>query len=318
MNYRELGKSGVSVSVLALGGHEYHPDGRLKGFTDHPGDALKPGYVNAGFGSAERRALVTYAVAQGITYFDATIDPEVAALGECLAAAAPMRPVLVQCRPQGMCYQYDPGNRALADLSRLRPEVERLAKLGGRRRIDVLNFGFEAAALTADPTYLERLAATIGSLKAAGLIRFAACDSLQSGESHYLRVMQAGCFDLVWLNFGPLCPFPAERLFPLARRLGMGVVVREAFQKGNLFRVAEAGGFSEGRKVLADAAIRWILNHRDVSCLVTGVRNVGELEGNLIASGLPPTSQDQDLLERLGRTPAFVQALAEQKSMFLK
>ena len=312
MDRRDLGRTGLRVSVLALGGHEYHPDGRLKGISDDLAAAVQPGFTMPGFGGPARQALVDRALEAGITYFDATIDPEVEALGRTLAAARAPSDVLVQCRPQGMCYRYDPGNGALADLARLRPEVRRLAALLGRPRIDVLNFGFEAEALAADADYLKRLGDVVAALKGEGLIGLAACDSLHSGEAHYLRMMQAGCFDLVWLNFGPLCPFPAEQVLPAAQELGMGVATREAFAKGALFRTAPA----LARPALARAAIRWILGHEQVSSLAVGVRDGGELAANLAAAGGPLDAADGEVLDRLRREPAFRAELEAQREAF--
>lgn len=298
MQYRPLGKIGVSVSFLGLGGHEYHADGRLRGFSDDLDAAVRPGYTNPDFASPDRRRLVAHAVAMGVNYFDATIDPEVAALRTCLPPAALDR-ALIQCRPQAMCYRYDAGNRGLADLSRLRAEVERLLRLLGRDRIDVLNFGIESDAESADGAYFEKIATNIRALKEAGSIRFAACDTLSSGTNQYLRMMRAGCFDVVWLNFGPMSPSPAKEIFPLARELGMGVVAREAFQKGNLFRAAEALPNAPSRPRLAAAAIRWVLSHPEVSALVVGVRNVEEFDQNLAAAGSAFNEEDREILRQV-------------------
>jgi aryl-alcohol dehydrogenase-like predicted oxidoreductase len=304
---RPLGRSGLHLSCLALGGHEYHGDGRLKGIGDDLQASIRPGFTMAGFGGPGRQALVARALELGITYFDATIDPEVEALGRNLGGAD----VLTQCRPQGMCYRYDPGNPALADLPRLRGEVQRLRALLGRPRVDVLNFGIEAEAL-GDPGYLGRVADAIAALKAEGLIRFAACDSLHSGEDVYLRLMRAGCFDVVWLNFGPLCPFPEEQLLPAARELGLGVAAREAFAKGTLFRTAPG----RDRVRLAQAAIRWVLAHADVSSLAVGVRNGAELDAAAAAAAAPLAGADQALLDELARSPDFAAERERQRAAF--
>jgi aryl-alcohol dehydrogenase-like predicted oxidoreductase len=316
VEFRELGKTGIRVSALGLGGHEFHPDGRLKGFSDDSKAAVLPGYVNKDFGGPVRQALVQRAIEAGVNYFDATQDPEVTALGECLACSAGKKTVLMQCRPQGMCYHYDAGNRALADPTRLEAEVRRLIALAGRAKIDVLNFGIEASALAEDSEYTEKIAENIQKLKDKGLIRLAACDSLRSGENVYLQLMESECFDVVWLNFGPLCPFPSHRIFPLAEELGMGIVVREAFNKGNLFRAALADGTIENPAELAGAAMRWILSHIEISTLVVGVKNAAEFELNFAAVSHELTEQDVALLDRVRGGPAFGAALAEQEKAF--
>ena len=157
-----------------MGGHEFHPDGAVKGLANGRDATARPDYVDPGFATPERRALVQRAIDAGINYFDVTIDPEVAALRVCLPPQNSSPSLLVQCRPQGMCYRYEMGNRGLGDLSRLRPEVERLLGLCGRQSIDVLNFGLESPALEDHDRFLDRIADNIRVLKENGLIRFAA------------------------------------------------------------------------------------------------------------------------------------------------
>jgi len=324
MQFRPLGKTGISVSEIALGGHEFQPDGSVKGFAAGRDATGKPDFVDPGFATQDRRALVQGALLAGINYFDATIDPEVAALGKLIPAAPHL---LVQCRPQGMCYKYERGNRGLVDIARLRPEVERLLKLLNRPRIDVLNFALESPALEEDPNFLDTLGKNIRTLKDAGLIRFAACDTIDSGERYYERMMHTGHFDLIWIHFGPLWPFPADKLFPLAAKLGLGVVTREAFAKGHLFKVAEqsglipaplasAGGSPLARPHVASAAIRWVLKHKEVSTAVLGMRTAPELQTNLTAASAPFTNEDSALLEKLQSHPAFAAALTENEKRF--
>jgi len=50
MIYKELGNSGVKISALSMGGHEYLPDGRSRGFNEKFELAVKPGYLFEGFG----------------------------------------------------------------------------------------------------------------------------------------------------------------------------------------------------------------------------------------------------------------------------
>ncbi len=318
MQFRTLGKTGVRVSAISLGGHEFFPNGAVKGFAQGGDATRRPDYIDPGFATPERRALVNKAIEVGINYFDATIDPEVAALNATLPPPQSSPTLMVQCRPQGMCYHYEKGNRGLTDLSRLRPEVERLIALSGRPKLDVLNFGIESPALEDDPKFLDHVARNIAALKSAGLIRFAACDTVNSGESYYTRMMRCGCFDVMWINFGPLWPFPAEKLFPLARELGVAIVTREAFVKGHLFRVAESAALAIDRPTLAGVAIRWILNHPEISTMVLGVRTAKEFESNLEASEAPLSATDTQILAQLRAHPAFAAAHAENERRFRK
>lgn len=48
MKYTQLGNTGVDISVLGLGGHEYLPDGRSRGFNEDLRLATTPGYILKG------------------------------------------------------------------------------------------------------------------------------------------------------------------------------------------------------------------------------------------------------------------------------
>ena len=315
MQHRSLGKTGKTVSVLGLGGHEFYPDGRMKGLSDNLAEAARPGYRRDDFGGPDRQALVAAADASGATLFDVTIDPEVEALGRCLRASPGER--LVQMRPQGMCYSYEPGNAGLADAARLEAEVDRLRALSGLDRIGILNIGFEWPALQA-PDYLKRLADALAGLKASGRIALAGCDGLWCGKALYLRMIEAGCFDVVWINLNPLCPAPLDRVIPAARSAGMGVIVREAFAKGRLPALArETLGPASVGDVCA-GSLRWIVT-RDVDSLVIGVRNAAEWQANLaVAEGAGGPSASDAALERLLATDAARAAAAEMAARFEK
>lgn len=304
------------MSCLALGGHEYLPDGQLKGFGDDLERAVLPGYQRTDFGGSERRAIVARALQRGVTFFDATIDPEVSALGSALAECKTDRRVLVQVRPQGMCYRYDPGNATLLIPGRLRSEVERLKDLLRRDRVDVLNVGLEREALSLHPDYFDRLADILHELRSSGLVRFVACDTLFSGERQYLAMIDSTCFDVAWLSFGPLSPTPADEVLPRAAAAGLAVVAREAFSKGTLFQVAADVGVQLDSAALAAAADRWVLNHREVSALAVGVRTVDELEENLDAVQTALRDEDVELLDEVLATPRAQTLLAYHAQKF--
>lgn len=134
MRRRAFGSAGFDVSVLGLGGHEFLPDGRSRGFNEDFTLATTAGHVWPGFGASLRLAVVRAAHAAGITFFDATIDAEKEALGRNLAEAPPPGPVTVQTRPEGMCYRNNPAdewNWRLTDLTLLRAEVRRCSGCSG-------------------------------------------------------------------------------------------------------------------------------------------------------------------------------------------
>ena len=230
MIYQTLGKTGVSVSRIALGGHEYLPNGKSRGFNENRDLAATPGYIFDGFVNANRKALLDAAFDNGINLFDVTMDSEKDALGRMLDGVSLPYEIFIQTRPEGMLYDYDPNNVKMARYDTLRAEVIRLLGLLRRERVDLLNLAPLQCAFRHDPEYMDKLADNVRRLKAEGLIRFACADTF-SGEETYLRMIASGAFDVVYINFNIGDDRALEKVFPAARAANMGVIGREAYMR---------------------------------------------------------------------------------------
>lgn len=299
---KALGSTGLVLSAFALGGHEYLPDGRSRGFNEDMRQAVSPGYIGDGYGGGKRRQVLAAAYELGINVFDVTIDSEKEALGRNLRELPPPYEVFVQTRPEGMCYSYDRLNRKMLDLALLRAEVQRGLRLLRRDALDLLNVGLLAWSIDHDPDYLAILAHNIDTLKREGLIRFAVADSF-SGERLYLAMLGSGAFDAVNLdlNFGDACGL--QRVVPAARSGGQGVMAREVFFKGQLFSIGAACGIDD-RGLLARVALKWLASHRP-DCVIVGVDDAAQLRANAQAFGQPLDAAEQAVLERLRGSDAF-------------
>jgi aryl-alcohol dehydrogenase-like predicted oxidoreductase len=300
---RPFGSTGVELSQVALGGHEYLPDGRSRGFNEDLRLAVTPGWIGEGYGGVRRRGVLAAAFDAGINFFDVTIDSEKEALGRNLRERPPPFAIHVQTRPEGMCYAYDPFNRKMTDYALLEAEVQRSLRLLQRERIDFYNIGILHSALEHDPEFLSRMKRNLDRLKREGLIRFAVADSF-SGERTYLEQIRSGAFDAinVDLNFGDRGPL--ERVLPAARRHGLGVIAREAFFKGALFDIGHGAGIDD-RRSLARMAMKWVLG-QDIDTLIVGVDQAGELCEDVAVLGSPGMDAgDRALLGRIERSAAF-------------
>lgn len=303
MEKRPLGPKGPQLSVVALGGHEYLPDGRSRGFNEDRALATSPGHISPGYGGAARVALLRAAYELGINVFDVTMDSEKDALRRNLQEAPPPYEIHVQTRPEGMCYGYDANNQKLLDMQLLRAEVQRTLRMLGREVIDLFNIGLLDDSVRHDPDYMARLSANVMQLKQEGLIRFAVADS-HSGERLYLQMLQAGVFDAVNLdlNFGD--PSGLERVVPTARAAGMHVIAREAMLKGALFRIGSTIGL-EDRGMLACVAMKWLGAQRP-DIIIVGAENTAQLKQNVRALADPEMSaHEQAAFDMLCRCEAF-------------
>lgn len=311
MEYAKVGRTDIRISRLVLGGHEYLPDGRSRGFNERFEDAITPGKIFPGFGGEKRRAVLRAAYDLGINAFDVTMDTEKEALGRCLAELPPPYEVYVQTRPEGMVYGYDPGNRKMADRGLLRAEVVRILGLLRRDRIDLLNLGILRDAIAADPEFLARLADNVSSLKGEGLIR-AACADTFSGEATYLAQIATGAFDVLNVNFNLADDRARDAVLPAARRAQMTVIAREVYVKGEWFRLAREAGMGPP-ETLARAALKWVLAHRDVGAVIVGAGMPAELASAAASLADPiPSAEEEDLRARLVATEGF-RALAAAK-----
>ncbi len=104
MIYRTAPRIGVNISLFSMGGHEYLPDGRSRGFNEDWKKALTPGNILPGFGGEKRRRVMAMAYEAGINFYDATQDSEKDALGRLLREMPPPFEVFVQTRPEDMMY----------------------------------------------------------------------------------------------------------------------------------------------------------------------------------------------------------------------
>ena len=316
MIYRDIGGSDIQVSIIGLGGHEYLPNGRSRGFNE-PVPATEPGFIQEGYGLSERKRLIELCYERGINFYDATMDSEKDALGRNLQELPPPHPVYVQTRPEGLVYDRDPFNQKMTHYDTIRAEVQRGLGLLRRPRLDFLNIAFMRDALDHDPDYLKKIGHNISRLKEEGLIRFASLDTF-SGQDTYLRGIEAGCFDTMFINHNVADDGALTEVFPSAREQGMTVIIRECFIKGELFRMGDEVGLAD-RAALAKVALKWCLTRAGVSVAVVGSRDVAQMAGNLeVLEDLLVRDEDRVTIERLKTSPLFRTTALGKRAQWLE
>jgi predicted aldo/keto reductase-like oxidoreductase len=298
MIYRKMGDTGIEVSIFAMGGHEYLSDGRSRGFNEDFERATQAGHIFEGFGQERRLKILSIAFENGINFFDVTQDSEKEALGRNLKEISPPYEIYIQTRPEGMVYTYDEFNRKMGNFDLLKAEVQRGLGLLRKECLDFLNIAFMRSALDHDPEYLDKISSNIQKLKKEGLIRFACADTF-SGEYTYLKQIDAGCFDAVYINFNFADYGATRKVFPAAKERGLPVISREAFMKGELFKMGDEVGLTDRRK-LAEIGIKWNLSHEAVTTVVVGTSNPDHLKKNLeVLNDLKLNSEDYEIIEKI-------------------
>ena len=314
MQTRKYGNTDLQLSILGLGGHEFRPDGGVKGF-DQGELYKKGGIIFPGFGGENRQAIVARALEAGINLFDVTLDSEKEALGRILQKIRPSQPIVIQARPDGLVYAYDPENRGLADYPRLREEVVKVLKLLQRDCVDIFNFGFLQPALDTDPDYFDKIGAGIQQLKREGLIRYASADTF-SGQSLYLAQIGSGHFDSVFINYNLREMQVEAEVLPAAARAGLGFIGREVWMKGQFFQMAQAAELTDMDEA-ARVALKWNLRKPQVTAAMVGVASVGQLDNALSAlENLELSAHDEALISKIRATPLCQQQAAQRRASF--
>ncbi|MGE4584170.1 MAG: aldo/keto reductase [Sphaerochaeta sp.] len=317
MKYARLGNTGIDVSMLSMGGHEYLANHKSRGFNEDFAKAITPGYIFPGFGGEQRKELIKASYDLGINFYDVTHDSEKEALGRNFRELPPPYPVYIQTRPEGFVYTYDENNRKMADFQTLRAEAIRIVQLMQRDSIDFFNLAFMKSALEHDPEYLQKIAFNVSRLKKEGLVRFACADTF-SGESTYLAQIASEAFDVVYVNFNFADHCASTRVLAEANRHGLGVIAREAFMKGALFEMAAEAGITD-KSLVSHAALKWIYAHHEVSTIIYGTGKPSHLQD--AASVLQDdnlTEEEASIIEQIRKTTLFKAYESQKTQEFLQ
>jgi len=146
------------------------------------------------------------------------------------------------------------------------------------------------------------------SLKSEGKVRYIGITtSRQSGFSEMERLIRNRRFDFIQVNYSPLEPQAAERVIPAAAERGVAVMVNRAFGNGGYF------GHVGGRQLpdwaaefdcesWAQFALKYILGHPDVTCVLTATSNPRHMADNARAGTgrLPDAASRERIAAYLG------------------
>lgn len=315
MKYVKLEKPGIEISKLSLGGHEYLPNKLSRGFNEDFAKAITPGYIFPGFGGEQRKKLLSKAFDLGVNYFDVTHDSEKEAIGRNLRELGCPYEVYIQTRPEGFCYTYDEHNAKMADYNLLKAEAQRIIKLMQRDCIDFFNLAFMHDALEHDPEYMDKIVYNINMLKKEGLVRWVCADTF-AGEETYLTQINSDAFDVIYINFNFADCGAEKNVLKAARDHNMGVIVREQYMKGALFKMAAEAGIDD-KNTLAHAAMKWCYNHEEVSTIIFGTNTAEHLADAVgILDSLSFTDKELEMIETIKTTNLYKEYFEKKQKEF--
>jgi aryl-alcohol dehydrogenase-like predicted oxidoreductase len=305
MVYRRLGRTGLRVSRLSLGGlfvSKIAGDDRDRGVR------------------AVHRALEL-----GINYFDTAptyLDSE-EVLGEALENVT--RPCIVSTKLGGRPQPFNPRDR-----DHLRYSFEESLRLLRRDSVDILMVHEPDRPGMYDwwtdwENFTGPVTEFLAELKAEGLIRFTGL----GGTTPYIlaRICATGQYDVVLtaFNYSLLWREAEIALLPEAKRQNMGLIIGSPLQQGWLARrfdeevEAWPAWLSAPRRdqfkalyallddlnmPITELALRWVISNEAVDTVLLGARSAEEVEAGVAAVEAGPLSQD--LLARLDEIAAMV------------
>lgn len=288
MDYVRLGRSGLSASVLGLGG----------------GSSSRFGLVGGG-SRADAVALIRKAFDLGITLFDGA--GAVGGVDEILGEAVqPFRHLAVlsskvHIGPDPVFFRGNslPNRAAMRIASALdyvcsgdvlRRRVENCLKSLGTAHIDILHL--HAVSPGQYPAVARRLAPTLMRLKEEGKIRAIGITEAFLRDPGHVMLQAAldGSFaDTVMAGFNLFANGAAKTVFPSATRQDVGVIAMSAL-RGVARHEREIGPLlaEHGIPDLAHLAYRYCRHHAGVDVVLTGTGDIAHLRRNVDAALSPP------------------------------
>lgn len=284
MDYVPLGKSGLTCSVIGLGGGSSSRFGLVKGGTKS--DALR---------------LIHEALEQGITFFDGAgitggIDD---LLTEGLGNRR--KDVVVSTKmhlgPEAGSARI--ANKASSWIARrlgttcsaatLRRRVERTLKALGTDHVDLLNL--HAVSPIQYRQVRSKILPELHRLKDEGKVRaIGITEAFLSDPGHQMLegATADGGFDAIMVGFNAFNPSASKVVLPQARQAGTGTIGMFAL-RGLLNKPAAASLLDEAdASSLSELALRFARHEEGLDVVLTGTGNINHLRENIAAALSPP------------------------------
>ncbi len=292
MKYRTLGKTGLQVSELGLGGLFVSKIGATRD---------------------EARRAVWRALELGVNYIDTApgyLDSE-EALG--LALQGVQQPLILSTKLGGRPQPFNP-----QDKSALRRSVEESLRLLGRDSVDILMIHEPDRPGQYDwfpdwEHFHGPVTELLAELKSEGLIRFTGLGGTTAYE--LAHIINTGEYDVVLtaFNYSLLWQEALQAVIPAAQAQGMGIIIGSPLQQGALARCyteeVEHGArwLSAPRRAqykrlytlvndlgmsLPELALRFVISNPVISTTLMGARSAAEVEQNVRAVEAGPLPAD--------------------------
>jgi diketogulonate reductase-like aldo/keto reductase len=152
---------------------------------------------------------------------------------------------------------------------------------------------------------LDTHLATLRAAREQGSVRYAGVTHYtQSAHAELARVLRRERPDFLQINYSLAEPEAGEHLLPLARELGVAVLVNRPFTTGSMISRARGKPLPPvadelGCRTAAQVFIKWVLADPAVTVILTATRNPRHAAENLeAAGGSVPTARQRAAIAR--------------------
>lgn len=312
MQYRQLGKTGISVSEIGLGAWELGGSYYLRDRSSANSDPAGYDDVSAD----EATGTIHWGLENGLNFIDTAPIYGDGKSERRIARALKGRPEQVTVETKLCVYAEDGRYRRVFTREVVLAELELSRQRLGVDTIDIDLLHSPSRQEYGNGESLDALR----ELKARGKVRWIGLSASYDTE-HTLELLDTGALDVLQIPLSVLRPEMADQVLPEAHRRNVGVVVREPLANGYLTgaldentqfktddqrsvwpRERHVANVRKSRALdflvrpdrsLAQASLAWILAQPGVSTVIAGSANRQQLEWNMAASGVLPLTADE-------------------------
>ena len=281
MEYRRLGKTGLMISAVCMGGHWKRIDKMV------PGVFRDKSWLSADLDNTEfmknRHQVVSRCIELGVNYIDACTGEEVVTYARALKGRRDKMYLGYSW------YQKEPRRKEFRSVNKLIESLDEGLKTAGLDYVDLWRVTLPAEELP-DLAELQRIEdATFGALAKAkkdGKVRFSGISThnrpwLKSLIENYPNEMQVACTPYTAASK----ELPTDSVFAAFRKHNVGVFGIKPFADNSLFK--GDGSLSSPHKEednqRARLALRYILGNPAITAPIPGITNIEQLENAVLA-----------------------------------
>jgi aryl-alcohol dehydrogenase-like predicted oxidoreductase len=282
MKYRTLGKSGIRVSEIGVGGHQ-----ETVHLEDSPGHA---GLWSSNFDGLvplmphdDRAKVIGRALDLGVNYFDTSLDTETESLGLSLRILG-RRDEAVVTLVTGVMQYMIPATRHYWAKKAVAQDINCGLRLFGYDHFDVCIVCM--CNMWYGDGMIEGAMEALIEAKQAGKVRAIGFSDHQDGNfSAYMLRTHGEQLDMMMYPLSWDRREAEKEILPLCSQHNVGYVAMKALSRGDLLHNEEFAAYAESiGNTPAVAALQWVLDHPEVSLALNAVNALREIEENAGAS----------------------------------